>query len=127
MAGSGGRCEEMRCYRIHDRQRERLLLHLDERHPLGVAESNGIEGDIDAPGCSNHFAEVVLYRSPLERIDLSDLSHSSRVGDVLRHGLKRSQGATGKEDLRSLAGEGAGNRTADGSSRSVDDRVLLLK
>src|SRR5260221_4283875 len=127
MAGSSGRREEMRCYDIHDRQRERFLLHLDGRHPVGVAESNGIEGDIDAPGCSDHFAEVVLYCSLVERIDLRDLSHSSRVGDVLRHGLKRSQGATSKEDLRSLAGEGAGNRTADGSSRSVDHGVLLLK
>jgi hypothetical protein len=45
-----------------DRQHETLPLHLDERCPLDVDESNGIEGTVDAPGFSYCFAEVALYR-----------------------------------------------------------------
>ena len=44
VAAARCRREEMRCHRVDDRQHETLLRHLDERCPLGVTESDGVEG-----------------------------------------------------------------------------------
>ena len=119
--------QELGLHDVCDREGELLKRHLDEWRALNVSDPDSIEGNINPSGLLDHFADVLLDCLLIERVHLRRLGHSSGFGDFLGHCFERSQGATGKEDLRSLAGEGAGHRTADGSSRSVDDRVLLLK
>ncbi len=119
--------QELRLHVADDRAGKLRKRHLDEWHALDVADPDGIERNINAPGLLDHFAQVLLDGKLVERVDERRLGHSSGLGDLLSHRLDGCSAATGKEDPCPFAGESAGNRTADGSSRSVDDRVFLLK
>ena len=49
----------------------------------------------------------------VESIDLRRFGHPTCTRDLLGHLVERGTGATGEEDVCPLAGEGAGDRTAD--------------
>ena len=87
-----------------------------EWHALAVVDPDGIERNIYAPGLLDHFAQMLLDGQRVERVDERRLGRSPGLGDLLSHCLDGGSAATGKEDPCPFAG----NRTADGSSRSVD-------
>src|SRR5581483_992320 len=119
--------QELRLHVADDRAGKIRKRHLDEWHALDVVDPDGIERNIDAPGLLDDFAQVLLDGKLVERVDERCLGHSSGLDNLARHRLDGGSTATGQEYPGPFAGERAGHRTDDGSSRSVDDRVLLLK
>jgi hypothetical protein len=91
-----------------------------------VLHTDGIEEDIDPSVLPCHVADVFLDSLLIESIYSSRLGNASFSRNLLGYRLDRLECASGEKDFRTVAGEGAGDRSADRPSRSVDDRVLVL-
>ena len=101
--------------------------HLGHRSPVHVRVRDQVEGDVDPAGLRSHGVGMLIDRLLVERIDLGRLGRPTGRADLLGDLLESLPGAAGEEDLRSLAGEGACDRTADRPARSVDHGVLVLE
>jgi hypothetical protein len=83
------------------------------RRALGVAEPDGVEGDVYAPRPLHHLADLLLDGLFVEGVDHGYLRRPARILDVHGDRLERFPGVTGEEkDPHPFAGEGAGGRTA---------------
>src|ERR671911_1198470 len=101
--------------------------HLGERRPLYVPDRDEVEGDVDTSSARGHGVSVLVDRRLVDGIDLRRLGHSSSGADLLCNLLEALEGTTGKVDLRSFAGEGAGSCATDRPSRPVDHGVLVFE
>jgi hypothetical protein len=66
-------------------------------------------------------------RGPVEDVQLRDICQPAVAVDALGDRLERREGATDEMHGRALAGVGAGDRGADRSGGTVDDRCLILE
>jgi len=77
-----------------------------------------VQGDVDATRLRGHGIGVLADRPLVERIDLSGFGHSPGRADIPGDRVELGQRATGEEDCRPFAREGAGHRAADRPSGS---------
>jgi hypothetical protein len=99
--------------------------HLREGRALHVRDADGIEGDVDASGCRRHRVGVPIDGLLVQPVDLRRLGPAATGANLPSHFLELGQSASGKEDPRSFAREGKGNRAADRAPASVDHRILV--
>src|SRR5215211_7223972 len=85
------------------------------------------EMSIHTSSARGHGVSVSVDGVLVDGIDLRRLGHSSSRADLLGHLLEALEGTTGKVDLRSFAGEGAGSCATDRASRPVDHGVLVFE
>jgi len=121
------RGQEHRPHGGHDRPLEVFERHLGQWGSLHVPVRDEVEGDVDPSGRRGHSVGVLVDGPLVERVDVRCLGHPSGGADLRGHLAELRLGATGEEDLGSLAGEGTGHRAADGAAPSVDDGVLVLE
>jgi hypothetical protein len=63
----------------------------------------------------------------MAHVNLSSFDCAPGRPDLFGHPIELFKSAAGKEQLRSLTGEGTGDGAPDRASRSVDYSVLILK
>lgn len=75
----------------------------------------------------DYLTDVPLDGPLVEGVDHCCLGLTSGRADLPRYPVELVQGAAGQKDPRPFPGEGAGDRAADGASRTVDHDVLALE
>ena len=90
-------------------------------------DANSIERNIYASRNCGHGIGVPVDCLLVERIDLRNLGVAACRGDFCGDAVQLCDRAACKEDLRSLTSKDTRHRTADRTTASVDNGVLVVK
>src|SRR5262249_997346 len=111
-----------------DRQGELLDIQLDQGRPiLRVRDADRVERDIDPSRPVDDGLEVRAHGLFVEGVHFRGRGESSGGSDFPGDGFDRRLAAPCQKELRPLAREGAGDRSADRASGAVDYGVLVLQ
>jgi len=97
VACGGPRRQELRPHRGLDRPEEVVESDVGER-PLDVAERDGVERDVDAPGASDHVVHEPIDGLLVERIQDGGLRPPAGIPDLARGPIELLASATAEED-----------------------------
>src|SRR5436190_23313584 len=117
--------QELRPHRVHDRLKEILKRYFSQRL-LNVAQPDDVERDVNTclPG---HCIYIRVNGLLVEGIYDGCLGYAAIRADVLCDLVDLRLGMTREEDLCPLAGEGAGDRTADRATRAIHDGGFVFQ
>jgi hypothetical protein len=94
---------------------------------VDVSVRDRVEADVDGACRGDDRSEMLFDGTFVERIDYSDVRDGAIVRDFGGNRLKTFLLSAGKEDARSLGGEGARYGTPDDSAASIDNGDLVLE
>jgi hypothetical protein len=90
---------------------------------LRVADTDSVERDVEPTHLLDSRCKVPFDCGFIERIDLRSLR---RVADLVCNGLYSGESATRQEDLCALAGKSFRDGAANGTTATINNRVLVL-
>jgi RNA polymerase sigma factor (sigma-70 family) len=112
-----------------NREGEVLQRQINHRDAVNARLRNpdGVDGDINASRFSDHVVGMLFDRLLIESIHMSRFDLATESHNFLGDSVEGSSSPTSQKDSGSFTGKGSRNSATNGSSRSVDDGIFLLK